>query len=477
MTSTSRGYSAGIKLGFARSAKAGWHTRLRLRAAAAGFAIVIGTGIAGWSPTVAAEGASTPVLDMSDQVSLEKLELRILAMPELQKQMKLGEETYLNSHLAKFPDGQKTLENAIRAIALSSIQYAFMEDPSRPKIMWVCNQPHSWSGVSVPGSGYGIDNPDNLYRWVAIDGESRYEITGKRTGSGPAQESFTLYSAIPGTGEQNREGSPVVGAVMDNDIKFADDGSFTIAVNGDAAAPGSSHLQTKPGAKILIIRDTMTDWTKQFPNRLSVRRISGPAAPPPPSDAQLADRAAAILKATLPFWLEYFDGTTYKKPVNTLEVPFVRAGGWGFASGGWFQLKDDEALVITLKTLGVSYLGFQTSDVWGVAPDYIHYTSSLTNAQAKPNADGTYSYVLAPHDPKVWNWLDTENLHTGMFTVRWQGVPAGVTSAADAIVKTEVVKISDLKKALPAETAWVTQVERKKQQSDRAASYALRLAN
>jgi hypothetical protein len=438
---------------------------------------VVLTGLINALPVIAAENRSlTPTLDMAQQVSLEKRELRIFAMPQLQLGLKETEDAYRKSHLAQYPDGRKTLENAARAMALSSIQYALVEDPAHPQMMWVCNQPHSWQGVSVPGSGYGIDNPDNLYRWVAVDSGSKYEITGKRSGDGPAQESFTVYSAIPGTGAQNREGSPLVGALMDNDIKFAPDGSFTVTVGSEAAMPGGSHLEVKPGAKLMIVRDTLTDWNKQFPNRLSIRRVSGPDAPTAPTDAELADRAAAILKTVTPFWLTYFD-QTFKKPANTLEQPFARAGGWGFASGGWFDLKDDEALVVTLKTLGASYLGFQTADVWGVAPDYVHLTSSLSDAQTKPSADGSITYVLSSKDPKAWNWIDPKQLHTGLFSVRWQGVPASVTSANDAVVKTEVVKLADLKSLLPADTVWVTPAERAKQRSDRARSYALRLAN
>lgn len=448
-----------------------WLATDRLKAMAG--AAALGAGLLYALHGHAADSGRAPTLDMAQQVALEKRELRIFAMPQFQAQLELSAQTYRGTAPAKFPDGGKTLKNAIRAIALSSVQYALVEDAARPQIMWVCNQPHEWGGVSVPGSGYGIDNPDNLYRWVAIDGQSRYEISGQRSGGGPAQESFTLYSAIPGTGEQNREGSPVVGAIMDDRIKFAADGSFTITIDGDAG--GENHLQSRPGARLLIIRDTLTDWTRQFPNRLSVRRISGPDSPPAPTDDQLVDRAAAILKATAPFWLAYFD-QTFKKPANTLEAPFARAGGWGFASGGWFQLKDDQALVVTLKPLGASYLGVQTADVWGVAPDYVHYTSSLTTTQAKPNADWTYTYVLAPKDPKVWNWLDTEQLHSGLFTVRWQGVPASETSAADAIVKAEVVQLADLNRALPAETVWVTPEQRAGQRSNREAAYKLRLA-
>ena len=39
------------------------------------------------------------------------------------------------------------------------------------------------------------------------------------------------------------------------------------------------------------------------------------------------------------------------------------------------------------------------------------------------------------------------------------------------------VKIADLKKVLPKETVWVSADARKKQQTDRAAAFALRLAN
>ncbi len=442
-----------------------------------GVAVALGFGLAQWPKALAAEAHARPTLDMGKQLSLEKLELRIFAMPQVQQQLAIGEDLYRHNHLSQTPDGSATLKNAVRAITLSTIQDAILDDPSRPQIMWVSNAPHSWSGVSVPGSGYGIDNPDNLYRYVAVDGDSRYEISGKRTGLGPAQESFVLYSAIPGSGGKNVEGAPIIGAISNKDIDFGRDGSFKIVIDGDAAATGKNHLLAKPGAKLLIIRDTLADWTNQFPNRLSVRRIAGPPAPPQPSEAEIADRSVALAKTVVPFWLDYFDQNTYAKLPNYIPAPFARGGGWGFASGGWYKLQDDEALVVTLKSLGAQYLGFQVTDPWGVAPDYIHHTSSLNASQAKANQDGSLTYVMAATDPGAWNWLNTEGMHTGLFTVRWQGLPDGVTSAGSAILSIKIMKISDLKQKLVPETKWVTPAERQKQEADRAASYALRLAN
>jgi hypothetical protein len=331
----------------------------------------------------------------------------------------------------------------------------------------------------VPSSGFSNGNPDNVYRIAGIDGASRYEITGRRIGRGPIQETFMLFSAIPGAEEENlenQEGAPVVATLADKDIEVAPDGSFRITIGGDLAAPGVAHLQSKPNSRMLMVRDTLADWTTQFPNRLSVRRVEGPASSPLTED-KLADRAAAILKAEVPFWLKFFDENNYKKPANTRETAHGRKGGWGFAMSNSYKLQEDEVLVVTLDSLGAAYLGFQISDPWGITTDYIRRTSSLNSSQAKPNRDRTYTYVIGPKDPKVWNWLDTEGRHMGLWTIRWQGAPDSVTSAADAVQQMEVVKITDLRKTLREETTWVSPSDRERQLYERTTSYALRLAN
>ena len=35
-----------------------------------------------------------------------------------------------------------------------------------------------------------------------------------------------------------------------------------------------------------------------------------------------------------------------------------------------------------------------------------------------PNADGTYTYVIAARDPGVHNWIDTDGLREGILTLR-----------------------------------------------------------
>jgi hypothetical protein len=418
-----------------------------------------------------------PTLDMFDQLSLERRALQIAATPQVQQQIKLAEESYRSNWLGKTPDGQATLENAASMFSLFVSQFAALDDTARPKIMWAEEAPHDWYGVRWPGSKWGIDNPDNFYRYVAVDPSSRYEIDGERSGSGPEQETFLVYSSLPGTGVENGEGAAVISSLKDRDIKFEPDGSFTITVGPDPSAPGTNHLKSGPDAKVIFIRDTLKDWNTQYPNRLRIRRIAGPPASPRRSDADLGDEAAALLKVEVPYWTKFFEDFNFKRPVNTVPPAYARAGGWGFLTTGWFKLKDDEAWVITLDPVSADYLAFQVADVWGVAADYIRHTSGLNNAQSKPNGDGTFTYVISARDPGVWNWIDTVGMHIGMFTLRWQQLADASPAIDKAIRMSKVVKIADLKRTLSSETVWVNAEERKRQQEDHAASFARRFAN
>jgi hypothetical protein len=444
-----------------------------------GAAVVLMT-LLGAAHARAAEDLSGPLptLDMFHQLSLERQALRIAATPQVQQQISAAEEIFRGNWLGKTPDGQASLESAAKMYSLFVSQFAALNDIARPKIMWAEEAPHDWYGVKWPGSKWGIDNPDNFYRYVAVDPSSRYEIDGQRSGSGPEQETFLVYSSLPGTGIENGEGAAVVSSLKDRDMKFEPDGSFTITIGPEAGAPGENHLKSGPDAKVIFIRDTLKNWSTQYPNRLRIRRVAGPPASPRKSDAQLADEAAALLKLEVPYWIKFYEDFNYKHPVNTVPPAYARAGGWGFLTTGWFKLKDDEAWVVTLDPVSADYLAFQVADVWGIAADYVKHTGGLNSAQSKPNADGTYTYVISARDPGVWNWIDTVGMHLGMFTLRWQQLTDPSPAAIEkAVHLSKVVKIADLKKTLPAETVWVDALERKRQQESHAASFAMRFAN
>ncbi|HQR04879.1 MAG: DUF1214 domain-containing protein [Proteobacteria bacterium] len=416
------------------------------------------------------------VIDWKSQIAFDRHSLHIMEQPAMRKAIHDATVTYASHPLARYRDGGKTLANAVEAIALTAANYA-LADPDAPAIVWSANAAHHYGRLMVRGSGYGVDNPDNFYRMFAVDGDKRYEIHGHRNHPGPAMEMFLLYEAIPGTTAMNAEGAKVLAALAADSLQTGPDGNFVITIDSDPANGRKNHIQTPVTARRLhvVVRDTLVDWGTEIPNPLRIGRTDPVIPHTARSDAQIAEDAAAILKKITPFWLEYFDQRTYNSPANSVKPLWARAGGWGYASGGWFNLQDDEALVLTLAPLGARYLGFQIADVWGVAPEYTRHTSSLTQKQVKPNDDGTITYVISAQDPGVWNWLDTVGLHTGLFAIRWQGLRPTDEQVRTAILGVRVVKMANLKDALPSPAVPVTGREREQQQAARAKAYQTRL--
>jgi len=331
-------------------------------------------------------------------------------------------------------------------------------------------------GRAIPGSRWGIDNPDNVYRIIPVDGASKYEIKVRLNAPGPIQYSFLVYDSFVGEdGRQAHLDAPVAG-LRDRDIKVGADGAFTITVDGSAANGRDNHIQTNENARVLLVRNTFSEWQRQIPLEVSIKRLGAPTQDAL-SDQEVAHRAASLLKAateTLAGWEK--SGFAAHSSVNVISKPNVRGGGWGFAANGNFRVADDEALVVTLDPLGAKYVGFDLTNPWLVSLEHIHGSGSLNNTQAQANQDGTITYVVAAKDPGVHNWLSTSGLHTGNILIRWQALPEAVTTADAAVRSVQVVKLADLHAALPADTRQLTAAERRQLIEQRAIAYAHRYA-
>jgi len=438
------------------------HKNQRIPAAA--LALILTAASAAPALAESVEGLGT-----ADQVRIEALAARVLATPEVQEARREVEELFRRNPTAATASGAATLDEAVRETVYAAVIDTVADDPAHPSIVWTLNAPHDWFDLSVPGSRYGIDNPDNVYRLVLLDGAARYEIKGRRHGAGPTQFGFELLDGAPGLHGIGKH----LGFLSDADIKTDADGSFTITVDPDPAGK-PNHIQTGPAAKALLIRDTLADWGKERPNALTIHRL-GPVDEDSPGVHQLALSAAHNLPAFAAFWLNFRDHALSKNFGGQINVPgkvTPREGGWGFAASGQFQLQPDQALLVTVDTLGAHYVGFQLTDPWAISAEYVHHQGSLNNHQAVPNPDGTITYVIAARDPGVANWLDTSGLSDGFFQLRWQKLSAG-TDAAGAVKSAKVVKLSELPQAFAQTGAAARGI----QAADRVGAYAHRLDN
>ncbi len=176
------------------------------------------------------------------------------------------------------PRRSGTLEEAVDSIARAGAQTVVTDDPSHPRFSWMVTAPHCWHGFEVHRSGYGIDNPDNVYRHTAVDGQSSFVIHGRMPERRPAQLSFVLYGQLPGTGAVTKEGAPVLGSLTSDRMQIDPDGSFTITVDSEPADGRPNHIRTTAAARLLIARDSLNSWAEEQPSRLEIERTAGPTA-------------------------------------------------------------------------------------------------------------------------------------------------------------------------------------------------------
>src|SRR5580692_154514 len=433
--------------------------------------LFIALAIAGVAPV--AEAQNNP-LATPDQRAFEEQALRILGSQVVQQQRTVIEKAFSEDPWYGTPEGRATLASSVDEVLFSGVVGVLNADPSHPKVQWVWAPGHSWFGLKVPGAKFLMPNVDNVFRIIPVNSVAHYEITAQPSGGNiPTQWTVQLiHSVATVAGSEN-----IFSVLMDTDIRPQADGSFTLSIGPDSANGQPNHIQTVPGAGLLLIRDTIDRWEDESPYILGVRRIDGPAPTTADSEARLAEKAAELVRTEIPVVVKSKSNNFFKSPANTLASPKVREGGrWGLSSAGHFKLADDEALVLTLDPIGAKYLSIQLANAWLGSLDYIHHTASLNIPQAVPNANGSYTFVIATQDPGIQNWLDTTGLHEGSFFVRWQKLPQPLAGADAAVREVKLIKLADLATAVPNELLRVAAEQRKKQLADRAAAYVRRFA-
>ena len=290
-----------------------------------------------------------------------------------------------------------------------------------------------------------------------MDTAYRYEIRGRRLPQASLDFSFEAISGPALWGKAKA-------ALQAKDIDVAADGTFVVTADATPADGRRNHLQLPPGTANILVRDTLENWALELPNELTVQRL----------DVQ---RAPLEVQKSIDESLRFIAGV-WKNPPNRL-FPVVRGLSDGVKGGvvavNRFRLKSDEALIITLDSLGAKYVGIEVTDPWMRSADYAQRSTSLNDTQAEVGADGYLTYVLSNQDPGIHNWLDASGLHEGILLVRWEVLP-GAAQVDKAVREIRIVKLSNLAAALPAGTTRIDAAQRQQWLAERRTSYERRLA-
>lgn len=412
------------------------------------------------------------VLNGPDQLAIERDAARLFAHLAVQAAVEAKRAAFEAHPLAETPAGRATIPLNLEEMAFSAVVSVVAMDVGRTAPFWTLNLPHERDGLRVPGTRHGVDNPDNVYRVIAVDDVNGFRVDGQVNAPPGADVSFTLFNAYPGAGVDSQSQGVLLLDQLDKDAE----GRFSFTVGLDAAGDRVNHIQTRPGAaRLIFVRDSLQDWAVETPVSLTVTRTAGPGATAR-SESQRVAEAVAAIGASIDYWLRLMP-QWFGAPFN--EIAKGRAKNFSYTrqatSEARFRLAADEALVVTIDPCGAKYLGVQLADPWGASMDYGAHTSSLNQHQAHRSADGTITYVVSLSDPGVHNWLDPAGLEQGTMLHRWQGLPEGGFESERSVRSARVVKLDQLAGVLPTNMRWVTPAERSQQRSERAAGLARRL--
>lgn len=402
-----------------------------------------------------------------DQRELEDVALRLLKRPELQKARAVA--TLLWRQVSEYParDQMSRFDNMIDEYMFHYTSRAVNSDANHPKVLRFMAPPHHWFGRDVPGSRWGGDSPDFIYRTIPIAHGGRYEIRGRPTGKEPPTVTYQLIAT---------RAAPVSLGLLDSlDIATEESGDFVLTIDETAADGRTNHLQTKPGADHLMIRDALGDWLTQRPNDLRVRRLNPPDRAPL-SEEELAQRAAQSALDGL-YYTYYTTQSGAGQLPNEVRVP-VSSGAFGGMPTQWgtkgnLYLGEDEALIATANAAGAVFRNVMLTDAFHMSINYWSSTSSFNMLQMAADDDGRFTYVVAHKDPGVHNWLDTNGLTRTIFGHRWQSIPCAYSGETPTI-SVRTVQFRELEKELPAGIRRIDATARREQIARREAGFKQR---
>jgi hypothetical protein len=470
------------------------------------------TTSASTTTTVAAETLAVSPLGTPEQLAAEQRAAETANTLPVQLMKLVLQFGWMSTARQQFnlvggPDQENidALKGAVDEYAMGAAFQQQILNPMTPTAVMQVAPPHTWYGQNVDGSRILYDNPDTIYRFMGVNKTSTYVITGRFTGDMPADTSFSVLTGLSGNTARVLTGDELV---------RNSDGSFTITVSGSPTGPGPNHLQLTSDTTLIAVRNTLSDWNKQDPMSLSIERVSGPPnslfsqlggfaipfigplvtdnplltslvslIPPLPDPPPLLRGAvtAVIMALGLQMESKYIQVATIdpttgeRRQPNVLTNPTRNAEflATQMQSAGYFQLDDDQALVVTINPGSAGYFVVPVTNDWTITDNYWDQQTSLNIAQAKKNLDGTYTIVISPDDPDVWNWVSTGGLNQGTISIRFQDLG---NSSTLPTVSSRVVSLDDLPSVLPADTIYASTQDRLNQIADRKSGFNNRFA-
>ncbi len=281
----------------------------------------------------------------------------------------------------------------------------------------------------------GGPNPDGEYHLAMIDGRHRYRVSGERN-----TVTYLGFQILAGTGLTPRR---MAAYLSDRDLATDHRGRFSFVLAADKPTAdeldGATWVAMPPDASGIVVRQYIADRATETLARLAIDPLDPPLRPRPPSDDELADqftamawtiaKLATLHRTIMPELLE--------QPNQLVTAEAAALGGENTTPDnlymlGTFRIGHGESLVLEFGPPDTRYWSVTVENIWHECIDSRRRNSSLTNAGAIREPDGTVRIIISGTDPSsdggaATNWLDTGDRHRGFVVLRWLDNPTPPT--------------------------------------------------
>ncbi len=330
-----------------------------------------------------------------------------------------------------------------RYLAAGAVLAMELADPDYPQFGRWAERTYTW----------GINNPDTIYSFAAVNGNATYRIYGNR---GTAHH-FDLQVHAPHFCEA--PDYEIVANLDTSQLEVSSDGEVEIFVSPSEHT--RNWVKTHPGVGSLCIRQYFNDWESERPAKLTIERVGASYPPPADSVSAIAERTRMLIRwldKAGSFWDAMCKACLDAEP-NTVRFLDPGLSEWGGLRGlayglGNFRCESDQAVIMEVVPPQCHYWSYQLGTWYWESMDWYRRQTSLNGHYAHLDSDGAFRAVIAHEDPGVANWLDPAGQTWGTLNGRW------LLTESLPEPELKVVPIGDVMLHLPDDTVTVTPKER-----------------
>ncbi|MEH6584638.1 MAG: DUF1214 domain-containing protein [Halioglobus sp.] len=281
---------------------------------------------------------------------------------------------------------------------------------------------------------YAGDNPDQYYDTAIIDGRYTYKVTGTM------RDTLLIEAGIyAGSFSGDNQTRRLVAYRDETEITLNENGDFELILS--STPQDGDWVKIEPDADAFLIRRYFADPLSKQEQPLIIERIDM-KAPTPQLTAEAAGfgllGAAKFVEGNSRVWREWVEDIRARK-TNVLEQ-MVDTGDIQTPDGvdylqGYWQLAEDEALVVRFRAPDVPYWGFLIMNFWMESLDFQNEQVTLNNHQAIVGEDGMVEIIIAHRDPGRPNWLHTTGHREGTMSLRVARLQGEMPKASVELIK------------------------------------------